>query len=742
MKRLIILSFCFCFAIGAYAQKWEKVGDRPQMGWNSWNKFGGNISEDLIKGIADALVETGLRDAGYVYVNLDDCWHGERDADGFIQPDAKRFPGGMKALADYVHAKGLKLGIYSDCGTATCAGRPGSLGHEYQDALQYARWGIDYLKEDWCNTENVNARGAYKLMSDALRAAGRPIFLSMCEWGGNKPWQWAREIGHSWRIGPDIWCNFDSTRVHPQGFTDVGVMQCIRMNEPLRAFAGPGHWNDPDMLEVGNGMTVNEDRAHFAMWCMMASPLILGNDLRNMSAETKAIITNAEMIAVDQDELGVQGLRHTTVQGLEFWFKPLAGGDWAFTILNPTREAVSYDLNWQHFNLIDTEVSRLGTHFDMRVYKIRNLWTHQDEGQTLLADKVWRTIDIPARDVVSYRLTPVSTKRPTTAEQLTGRLQRLVKKGIMFGHQDDPFYGLGWRYEKDRSDVHDVTGDYPAVMGFDLGGIEVGDEKNLDSVPFQVMRREILKHHARGGVITISWHPRNPLTGGNAWDVKDKTVVQNILPGGKVYGVFQIWLSRVTTFLASLRDEQGHPIPFIFRPWHENTGGWFWWGRGLCSVEEYKALWNMTQDYVARALPYNILWSWSPNYGFAPDALETYPGHDRVDIIGLDAYQQRDGEQAFISQLKKDLDTICRLARDGKRMVALTECGFQNIPDPTWWTRVLLPQLKSWPLSYVLVWRNAGHRQYFAPALGTKDADDFRQMVRDKKILLLEDVKK
>ena len=219
-------------------------------------------------------------------------------------------------------------------------------------------------------------------------------------------------------------------------------------------------------------------------------------------------------------------------------------------------------------------------------------------------------------------------------------------------------------------------------------------------------------------------------------------MVQNILPGGKVYGVFQIWLSRVTTFLASLRDEQGHPIPFIFRPWHENTGGWFWWGRGLCSVEEYKALWNMTQDYVARALPYNILWSWSPNYGFAPDALETYPGHDRVDIIGLDAYQQRDGEQAFISQLKKDLDTICRLARDGKRMVALTECGFQNIPDPTWWTRVLLPQLKSWPLSYVLVWRNAGHRQYFAPALGTKDADDFRQMVRDKKILLLEDVKK
>ena len=288
--------------------------------------------------------------------------------------------------------------------------------------------------------------------------------------------------------------------------------------------------------------------------------------------------------------------------------------------------------------------------------------------------------------------------------------------------------------------MHDVTGDYPAVMGFELGGIEVGDEKNLDSVPFQVMRREILKQHARGGVITISWNPRNPLTGGNAWDVSDKTVVRNVLPGGKVHAVFQIWLSRLTSFLASLRDEQGHAIPFIFRPWHENSGGWFWWGRGLCSAEEYKALWNMTQDYVTHALPYNILWSWSPNYGFAPDVLDTYPGHDRIDIIGLDAYQQRNGEQAFVDQLKKDFTTICQLAREGKRMVALTECGFQNLPDPTWWTRVLLPQLKPWPLSYVLVWRNANQRQYFAPALGTKDAEDFRQMVKDKRILMLKDI--
>ena len=741
-KRLIILFFCLSLSAGAFSQKWEKVGDRPQMGWNSWNKFGGNISEDLIRGIADALVETGLRDAGYVYVNLDDCWHGERDSDGFIQPDPERFPSGMKALADYVHSKGLKLGIYSDCGRQTCAGRPGSFGHEYQDALQYARWGIDYLKEDWCNTENINAQGAYGLMSDALRASGRPIFLSMCEWGNNKPWQWARDIGHSWRIGPDIWCNFDSTRVHPGGFTDVGVMQCIRLDEPLRKYAGPGHWNDPDMLEVGNGMTTNEDRAHFAMWCMMASPLILGNDLRGMSDETKAIVMNAEMIAVDQDELGVQGLRHSTEQGLEFWFKPLTGGDWAMTILNPTQEAARYDLNWQHFNLIDTEVSRLGTHFDTKVYKIRNLWTHSDEGLTLTGDKVWRTLTIPARDVVSYRLTPASTKLSTAASELKSRLKRLQKKGVMFGHQDDTFYGLGWSYEEGRSDVRDVAGDYPALMGFDLGGIELGDTKNLDSVPFDVMRREIQKQYARGGIIAISWHPHNPLTGGTAWDVKERGVVRSVLPGGQMHAVFQIWLSRVTDFLASLRDEQGHQIPFIFRPWHENSGGWFWWGRGLCSAGEYKALWNMTQDYVARSLPYNILWSWSPNLGFEPDVLETYPGHDRVDIVGLDAYQNPGGEQAFTDQLQKDLSVLRSFAAKEGKLLALTECGYQCIPDPTWWTRVLLPIVRQRGLSYFMVWRNANPSHRFAPAQGTHDAEDFRRMAGDKKILMLKDIER
>ena len=386
-----------------YAQKAKELGQTPQMGWSSWNKFQGNINEDIIKGIADAMVTSGLRDAGYTYVNIDDCWHGKRDADGFIQPDPQRFPSGIKALADYVHARGLKLGIYSDAGTETCAGRPGSLGHEYQDALQYARWGVDYLKYDWCNTTNVNARGAYQLISDALAATGRPIFLSMCEWGDNQPWRWARDIGHSWRVGPDIWCAFDSTRVFPN-YVQYSVIDCINKNDSLRRYAGPGHWNDPDMLEVGNGLTVNQDRAHFTLWCMMASPLILGNDIRNMNAETKAILTNADLIAINQDMLGVQGLRLTFGDGLEYWFKPLENGDWAMTIFNPTCKPIMCLLNWQNFSFTDLEVSGCSTNFNQTTYKVKNLWSGRMEGKTSMKNKVDRRLTVPAQDVITYRL--------------------------------------------------------------------------------------------------------------------------------------------------------------------------------------------------------------------------------------------------------------------------------------------------------------------------------------------------
>jgi hypothetical protein len=326
-------------------------------------------------------------------------------------------------------------------------------------------------------------------------------------------------------------------------------------------------------------------------------------------------------------------------------------------------------------------------------------------------------------------------------EVLLQRLKDLSTHGIMFGHQDDPFYGLGWQWDRGHSDVLAVCGDYPAVMGFELGGIEMGDTKSLDSVPFARIREELLAHIRRGGIATISWHPRNPLTGGTAWDNKDANTVRSILPGGSEHEKFQQWMQRLSNFLRSLKDEHGQPVPVIFRPWHENSGGWFWWGKGLCSAQEYKALWNCLQDKLLADGMTNIVWSWSPNYGMKDDDMDSYPGDDRVDIIGLDAYQQSSDEQAFTGTLNKDLTMLCEFAKKTGRLVALTECGYQNIPDPAWWTRVLKPQIEKYPLSYFLVWRNADHRQYFAPAPNTKDAPDFRKMVEDKRILMLKDIK-
>ncbi|TWV10571.1 glycoside hydrolase family 27 protein [Bacteroidaceae bacterium HV4-6-C5C] len=404
-KTFLAVALAALSIIPLSAQKFEGLAKTPPMGWNSWNKFACNIDENLIKGVADAMVETGLRDAGYVYLNLDDCWHGQRDSLGFIQADPVRFPSGIKALADYVHSKGLKIGIYSDAGRQTCAGRPGSLGHEYQDAMQYAKWGIDYLKYDWCNTENVNPVGAYNLMRDALRAAGRPILFSMCEWGQSKPWEWATETGHMWRTTGDIFNCFDCLDQHP-GWASYGVMQILDMQNGLRKYAGPGHWNDPDMLEVGNGQSVNEDRAHFSMWCMLAAPLILGNDIRSMSQDTKDILMNREVVAINQDSLGVQGLKFAVKDGLEFWFKPLANNDWAFCILNRTTEAKQYTIDWQSFNLYD-EVAKRFTDFDSKTYTIRNLWTKKAEGNT---SKI-KSVTIPGHDVALYRLSAISKKK-------------------------------------------------------------------------------------------------------------------------------------------------------------------------------------------------------------------------------------------------------------------------------------------------------------------------------------------
>ena len=402
MKRALFLSLIVCLsASSAYGQKFEQLARTPPIGWNSWNKFACDVDEALIRETADAMVSSGMKDAGYEYVVIDDCWHGERDELGFIQPDPKRFPSGMKALADYVHSKGLKFGIYSDAGWKTCGGRPGSRGYEYQDALTYAKWGVDYLKYDWCNTEGLNAEGAYLTMRDALYKAGRPVLFSMCEWGNNKPWEWGKTVGHMWRTTGDIYNCFDCVKDHGT-WKSWGVMQILDMQKGLREHAGPGHWNDPDMLEVGNGMAANEDRAHFSMWCMLAAPLIAGNDLRNMSEETKRILTDREVIAVDQDPLGVQGLQYSAKDGVEIWFKPLSDGDWAMVVLNRSDAVRKVAFDWRTEKVADP-FSKRDAQFGTTTYRLRDLWAKRDAGTTERP----LAVEVPSHDVLMLRLSKI-----------------------------------------------------------------------------------------------------------------------------------------------------------------------------------------------------------------------------------------------------------------------------------------------------------------------------------------------
>jgi alpha-galactosidase len=306
----------------------------------------------------------------------------------------------MKALADYVHARGLKFGLYSDAGWQTCGGRPGSRGYEFQDALTYAEWGVDYLKYDWCHTEGLKAEGAYQTMGAALRAAGRPVLLSLCEWGQSKPWQWARDVGHAWRTTGDIFNCFDCVEDHGD-WKSFGVLQILDMQDGLRAHAGPGHWNDPDMLEVGNGMPLAEDRAHFTAWAMLAAPLIAGNDVRSMSKQTAAVLTNREVIALNQDALGVQALRHAARDGVEYWFKPLSGGDWALMVLNRNAAPRAVSFDWAAESVRD-DLSRRDAGFDKTRYALRDLWLGRDAG---LTDRPLRA-ELPGHDVLVLRLTP------------------------------------------------------------------------------------------------------------------------------------------------------------------------------------------------------------------------------------------------------------------------------------------------------------------------------------------------
>ncbi|MFE9096854.1 NPCBM/NEW2 domain-containing protein [Streptomyces sp. NPDC007264] len=336
----------------------------PPMGFNNWNSTHcrAEFNESMVKGIADILVEKGLRDAGYQYVNLDDCWAlPSRDANGRLVPDPVRFPGGIEAVADYVHSKGLKLGIYTSAGTRTCdsAGFPGALGHEYGDAQQFADWGVDYLKYDNCNNQGVDAEQRYTTMRDALAAAsrstGRPIVYSICEWGENKPWEWAPDVGHLWRTTGDISDNWGS------------MLSILKQNLPLAPYAGPGHWNDPDMLEVGNGgMTDTEYRTHFSMWSMVAAPLLIGSDLRKASPATLGIVGDKEVVAVDQDPLGKQGTVVSSEGGRWVVAKEMKDGSRAVALFNETGSA----------QRIATTAAAVGLP-QASGYTLRDLWRHR-----------------------------------------------------------------------------------------------------------------------------------------------------------------------------------------------------------------------------------------------------------------------------------------------------------------------------------------------------------------------------
>ena len=380
MKKALFLLLILA-SINIQSQKFEGLAKTPPLGWNSWNTFAADINEQLVKDIADKFVELGLKDAGYEYIVLDDGWMAkERDADGNLIADPIKFPNGMKALADYIHSKGLKFGLYNCAGSKTCAGYPGSRGYEYQDARSYASWNVDFLKYDWCNTGKINAESAYITMRDALKAAERPIVFSICEWGDNQPWKWGKDVGHLWRVTGDI-INCWDCEVGHGSWSSWGIWKIINMRKDIRKAAGPGHWNDFDMMEVGNGMTDAEDRTHFAMWSMLASPLIMGNDLRTASKETIKTLTNKEVISVNQDKLGIQGFRFTNENNTEIWLKPLENDNWAMTFVNMSDTPMEINFDWNKHDIGD-DVN--GKRMDLKnnTFKIRDLFNHKNLGDT------------------------------------------------------------------------------------------------------------------------------------------------------------------------------------------------------------------------------------------------------------------------------------------------------------------------------------------------------------------------
>lgn len=481
----------------------------PPMGFNNWNSTHcrAEFNETMVKGIADLFVSKGLKAAGYRYVNLDDCWAlPNRDASGNLVPDPARFPNGIKALADYVHGKGLKFGIYTSAGTRTCdtAGFPGGLGHEQADANLFASFGVDYLKYDNCNNQGVDARKRYTDMADALRNTGRPIVFSLCEWGQNKPWEWAAPLGHLWRTTGDIGDSWSS------------MIDIAHRNQPLAPYAGPGRWNDPDMLEVGNGgMNAAEYRTHFTLWSMMSAPLLIGTDLRKATAETFEILSNPDVIAVDQDPLGRQGTVVSDSGGLVVMVKELENGDRAVSLTNETGSA----------STVSTTMDALGIG-SRGPYALKDLWTKAVSTNT----SGTISVSVPSHATVAYRITPGPLPLPPSG---TSHLSDLSWTGV----------SSGWGpVEKDRSNGERAAGDgraltingavyakglgvhAPSTVTYHLGGrctlltVDVGvdDESAFTgAVAFRIYRDTVKV--ADSGVVTTADAARRltaDLTGG------------------------------------------------------------------------------------------------------------------------------------------------------------------------------------------------------------------------------------
>jgi len=400
MKNKLLFVFILLTMIQIKAQKFEGLAQTPPMGWNSWTTFETNITEQLIKQTADVLVSSGMKDLGYTYLVLDDGWMAmQRDSiTGDLVPDPKKFPNGLKPVIDYVHAKGLKFGLYNCAGDKTCGGYPGTRGYEYQDARYYAALKIDYFKYDWCNTDGITAKEAYTTMSKALKAAGRPIVFSLCEWGFSKPWEWAKEVGQLWRSAGDVGKLFDGYKQFPTWQT-LGMMKVLDLQDTLYKYSGPGHWNDADLLQVGTDMSYSEDKAFFSAWCMLASPLMAANDIRNMSKETLAILTNKEAIDIDQDAGAMQAFRYANQDSLQTWFRPLQNGDWAVCFINRGSTAKKVSFDWGK-ETVENDFYKKQLNASTVNYQLYDLWSKKIIGSTAKP----LNANLPAHDVIWLRL--------------------------------------------------------------------------------------------------------------------------------------------------------------------------------------------------------------------------------------------------------------------------------------------------------------------------------------------------